>query len=215
MQYDKDLRCEGGIIYSLRSQIVTLKNRWISISKTNPTMEIEKKLTLPDEIVMEKIHLIRGKKVMLDEDLAELYDVETKRLNEQIKRNIARFPEDFMFQLSQKEFENLKSQIATSSWGGRRKLPYAFTEQGVAMLSGVLHSERAIKVNIHIIRVFSQMREILASQNEILKKLEELERKDIEQDDNIILILEYIKQLEKGRQDEVEFKDRPRIGFKK
>lgn len=178
-------------------------------------MEIETKLTLPDEIVMEKIHLIRGKKVMLDEDLAELYDVETKRLNEQIKRNIARFPEDFMFQLSQKEFENLKSQIATSSWGGRRKLPYAFTEQGVAMLSGVLHSERAIKVNIHIIRVFSQMREILASQNEILKKLEELERKDIEQDDNIILILEYIKQLEKGRQDEVEFKDRPRIGFKK
>ena len=178
-------------------------------------MEIEKKLTLPDEIVIEKIHLIRGKKVMLDEDLAELYDVETKRLNEQIKRNIARFPEDFMFQLSQKEFDNLKSQIATSSWGGRRKLPYAFTEQGVAMLSGVLHSERAIKVNIHIMRVFSQMREILASHKEILKKLEELERKDIEQDDEIMIILEYIKQLEKARQDEVEFKDRPRIGFKK
>ena len=92
-------------------------------------MEIEKKLTLPDEIVMEKIHLIRGKKVMLDEDLAELYNVETKRLNEQIKRNIARFPEDFMFQLSQKEFDNLKSQITTSSWGGRRKLPYAFTRR--------------------------------------------------------------------------------------
>ena len=90
--------------------------------------------------------------------------METKRLNEQIKRNIARFPEEhFMFQLSQKEFDYLKSQIATSSWGGRRKLPYAFTEQGVAMLSGVLHSERAIKVNIHIMRVFSQMREILAS----------------------------------------------------
>ncbi len=178
-------------------------------------MEIEKKLTLPDEIVMEKIHLIRGKKVMLDEDLAELYDVETKRLNEQIKRNIARFPEDFMFQLSRKEFDNLKSQIATSSWGGRRKLPYAFTEQGVAMLSGVLHSDRAIKVNIHIMRVFSQMRKILASHKEILKKLEEQERKDIEQDDKIMIILEYIKQLEKARQDEVEFKDRPRIGFKK
>ncbi len=178
-------------------------------------MEIEKKQSLPDEIVMEKIHLIRGKKVMLDEDLAELYDVETKRLNEQIKRNIARFPEDFMFQLSQKEFDNLKSQIATSSWGGRRKLPYAFTEQGVAMLSGVLHSERAIKVNIHIMRVFSQMREILASHKELLNKLEELERKDIEQDDKIMIILEYIKQLEKTRQDEKDFKDRPRIGFKK
>ena len=178
-------------------------------------MEIEKKLLLPDEIVMEKIHLIRGKKVMLDEDLAELYDVETKRLNEQIKRNIARFPEDFMFQLSQKEFDNLKSQIATSSWGGRRKLPYAFTEQGVAMLSGVLHSERAIKVNIHIMRVFSQMREMLESHKEILYKLEELERKDIEQDDKILLILEYIKHLEKARQDEKDFKDRPIIGFKK
>ena len=166
-------------------------------------MEIKKKLTLPDEIVMEKIHLIQGKKVMLDEDLAELYDVETKRLNEQIKRNIARFPEDFMFQLSQKEFDNLKSQFATSSWGGRRKLPYAFTEQGVAMLSGVLHSERAIKVNIHIMRVFSQMREILASHKELLKKLEDLEKKDIEQDDKIMIILEYIKQLEKARQDVV------------
>ena len=152
---------------------------------------------------------------MLDEDLAELYDVETKRLNEQIKRNIARFPEDFMFQLSQKEFDNLKSQFATSSWGGRRKLPYAFTEQGVAMLSGVLHSERAIKVNIHIMRVFSRMREMLASHKEILKKMDELERKDIEQDDKIMIILEYIKQLEKARQDKVEFMDRPKIGFKK
>jgi len=170
---------------------------------------------IPDEFIASKIFVIRDKKVMLDEDLAELYDVETKRLNEQIKRNIARFPEDFMFQLSQKEFDNLKSQIATSSWGGRRKLPYAFTEQGVAMLSGVLHSERAIKVNIHIMRVFSQMRAMLASHKEILYKLEELERKDIEQDDKILLILEYIKQLEKARQNEQDFKDRPRIGYKK
>jgi len=152
---------------------------------------------------------------MLDEDLAELYDVETKRLNEQIKRNIARFPEDFMFQLSQKEFDDLKSQIATSSWGGRRKLPYAFTEQGVAMLSGVLHSSRAIIVNIHIMRVFTRMREMLASHEEILKKLEEIERKDFEQDDKIMMILEYIKRLEKSRQDEMNFKDRPRIGYKK
>jgi len=178
-------------------------------------MKEEGKLLTPDELISSKIFVIRDKKVMLDEDLAELYDVETKRLNEQIKRNIARFPEDFMFQLSQKEFDILKSQFATSSWGGRRKLPYAFTEQGVAMLSGVLHSERAIKVNIHIMRVFSQMREILASHKELLTKLDELERKDIEQDDKIMIILEYIKQLEKTRQDEKDFKDRPRIGFKK
>jgi hypothetical protein len=98
---------------------------------------------------------------MLDEDLAELYDVETRRLNEQVKRNKARFPMDFMFQLTKEEFENLKSQFATSSWGGRRKLPHAFTEQGVAMLSGVLHSDRAIRVNIQIIRVFTRMREML------------------------------------------------------
>ena len=147
---------------------------------------------IPDEFITSKIFLIRDKRVMLDEDLAELYDVETKRLNEQIKRNIARFPEDFMFQLSQKGFDDLKSQIATSSWGGRRKLPYAFTEQGVAMLSGVLHSERAINVNIHIMRVFTRMREMVASHKEILRKLEALEKNDIEQDDKIRIILEYI-----------------------
>jgi hypothetical protein len=170
---------------------------------------------IPDEFITSKIFLIRDKRVMLDEDLAELYDVETKRLNEQIKRNIARFPEDFMFQLSQKEFDDLKSQIATSSWGGRRKLPYAFTEQGVAMLSGVLHSERAINVNIHIMRVFTRMREMVASHKEILRKLEALEKNDIEQDDKIRIILEYIKRLEKTRQDEMDFRDRPRIGYKK
>ena len=92
---------------------------------------------IAEEFVMQKIYLIRGQKVMIDSDLSELYQVETKRLNEQVSRNIERFPDDFMFQLTQDEFENLKSQIATSSWGGRRKLPYAFTEQGVAMLSGV------------------------------------------------------------------------------
>ena len=176
---------------------------------------MKNELTTPQEKIVSKIYLIRGQKVMLDKDLAELYNVKTKRLNEQVKRNLERFAEDFMFQLTRVQWENLKSQIATSSWGGRRKLPYAFTEQGVAMLSGVLHSERAIKVNIHIMRVFSQMRAMLASHKEILYKLEELERKDIEQDDKILLILEYIKQLEKARQNEQDFKDRPRIGYKK
>jgi len=106
-------------------------------------------------------------------------------------------------------------QIGRSSWGGLRKLPRAFSEQGVAMLSGVLNSERAINVNIHIMRVFSRMREMLTSHKDILKKLEELERKDIEQDDKIIIILEYIKQLEKARQDVEELQECPRIGFKK
>ena len=175
----------------------------------------EEKLRLPDEVVMEKIHFIRGKKVMLDRDLADLYGVTTGNLNKAVIRNIARFPDDFMFQLTKEEFDNLIFQIGRSSWGGLRKLPRAFSEQGVAMLSGVLNSERAINVNIHIMRVFSRMREMLTSHKDILNKLEELERKDIEQDDKIILILEYIKQLEKSRKDVKEFQERPRIGFKK
>ena len=170
---------------------------------------------IPDELITSRIYLIRDKKVMLDEDLAELYGVTTGNLNKAVRRNIARFPEDFMFQLTKEEFDNLLFQIGRSSWGGLRKLPRAFSEQGVAMLSGVLNSERAINVNIHIMRVFSRMREMLTSHKDILKKLEELERKDIEQDDKIIIILEYIKQLEKARQDVEEFQERPRIGFKK
>lgn len=108
-----------------------------------------------------KIYLIRNQKVMLDRDLAGLYDVTTGNLNKAVKRNSLRFPEDFMFQLTEKEFKDLIFQNGTSSWGGTRKLPYAFTEQGVAMLSSVLKSERAILVNIHIIRVFTRMRELL------------------------------------------------------
>ena len=172
-------------------------------------------LSLPDEVVMEKIHVLRGQKVMLDRDLAELYGVSTGNLNKAVLRNLARFPRDFMFQLTKEEFDNLIFQIGRSSWGGRRTPPRAFTEQGVAMLSGVLHSDRAIKVNIHIMRVFTRMREMLGSHKEILRKLEDLERTDIEQDEKIRVILEYIKQLEKVKLDDVEFKDRPRIGFKK
>ena len=104
------------------------------------------KLAIPDEIITNKIYLVRDKKVMLDEDLAELYGVTTGNLNKAVSRNIARFPDDFMFQLTKEEFDNLFFQTGTSSWGGRRKPPSAFTEQGVAMLSGILHSERAIKV---------------------------------------------------------------------
>ena len=109
------------------------------------------------------IRVIRGQQVMLDRDLAELYGVETRRLNEQVKRNIERFPEDFMFQLTSNEFDNLKSQIAISSWGGVRKLPYAFTEQGVAMLSGVLKSSTAVEANIRIMRAFVSMRHFMVN----------------------------------------------------
>ena len=114
-----------------------------------------KGITLADEVIISKIYLIREHKVMLDDDLAELYQVQTRRLNEQVKRNIDRFPDDFMFQLDEKEWENLKSQNATSSWGGRRKKPYAFTEHGVLMLSSVLNSDRAIQVNIQIMRIYA------------------------------------------------------------
>jgi hypothetical protein len=165
---------------------------------------------ITDELVMSKIYLLRGQKVMLDDDLAELYQVETRRLNEQVKRNSERFPDDFMFRLNQEELENLMSQIATSSWGGRRKLPYAFTEQGVAMLSAILNSEVAIRVSIRIIRVFTKMRELLLTHKDILLQLEKMEKKLTGHDQDIALIFQYLKKL-LGPPETV----RPRIGFRK
>jgi len=142
--------------------------------------------TIPIEHITQAILLLRGHKVMLDEDLAALYGVETKALNRAIKRNLERFPEDFMFQLTAEEFDNLRyqsgtsnlrSQIGTSRWGGRRYPPYAFTEQGVAMLSSVLRSDRAIHVNIEIMRAFVRLRSMLASNAELARKLAALEKK--------------------------------------
>jgi hypothetical protein len=169
---------------------------------------------IPDETVIKKIYLIRNEKVMLDSDLALLYGIETRRLNEQVKRNFERFPEDFMFQLTETEFENLKSQIATSSWGGRRKLPYAFTEHGVLMLSSVLNSDPAIKVNIQIMRVYIRIRSMLAINKDLLSKLEQYEMKLANHDNKIMLILDYIKKLERVKQQEFLQKNLPRIGFK-
>jgi len=123
----------------------------------NPAAE---SISLPDEIVMRKIYLIRDLKVMIDRDLAELYGVETKKLKQAVKRNIERFPNDFMFELNQEEFENLRSQFVTSIWGGARYKPMAFTEQGVAMLSSVLNSKRAIAINIKIIRIYNKLRQL-------------------------------------------------------
>ena len=167
-------------------------------------------LIIPDELVMNKIYFIRSKKVMIDSDLSILYQVETKRLNEQVNRNIERFPEDFMFQLTNSEFENLKSQIATSSWGGRRTLPYVFTEQGVAMLSGILNSSTAIRVNIKIIRVFIKMRELIMTNKDILLQLEKAEKKLTKHDNDILLIFQYLKKLLTPPQ-----QPRQRIGFRK
>ena len=143
---------------------------------------------IPIERIAEKIYLLRDEKVMLDSDLAELYEVPTKRLNEQVKRNIRRFPEDFMFQLTKDEFESLKSQIATSSWGGRRTMPYVFTEQGVAMLSSVLHSDRAIDINVAIMRTFIRLREMLSTHKDIARKIEE-------HDKHISNLYAYIEQI--------------------
>ena len=154
-----------------------------------------KSIMLADEVITSKIYLIREHKVMLDTDLAELYQVETRRLNEQVKRNIDRFPEDFMFQLTEKEWENLKSQNATSSWGGRRKNPYAFTEHGVLMLSSVLNSDRAIQVNIQIMRIYSKLRGMILEHKDILLKLERLEGKVIEHDENFKVVFDYLREL--------------------
>jgi len=149
---------------------------------------ITKAIAINDKIE-EKILLMRGQRVMLDADLAELYNVETKVLNRAVKRNAARFPGDFMFQLSESEFQNLRCQIGTSSlYGGRRYYPFAFTEQGVAMLSTVLHSDRAIKVNIEIMRVFVKLRKLLATHEELARKVGELEKKMKGQDGEIKLI---------------------------
>ena len=164
------------------------------------------------ENITSKIYLIRGEKVLLDRDLAQLYRVETKALKQAVRRNINRFPDDFVFILSKKEFENLRSQIVTSSWGGTRYSPMAFTEQGVAMLSSVLNSDRAVQVNIAIMRAFVQMRKFIQSTESLTKKLNELEKetrmKFSEQQEQIKIVFEAIKQL---MTDEV--KPKRRIGF--
>ncbi len=152
---------------------------------------------IPVEVIENKIYLIRGQKVMLDRDLAQLYGTETRALKQAVKRNLKRFPPDFMFQLSKEEFTNWRSQIVMSKSDekGLRHLPFAFTEQGVAMLSSVLNSERAVEVNILIIRAFVKLREILSTHKELAQKLKELELKIETHDEQITSIIEAINQL--------------------
>jgi len=164
-------------------------------------------ILVPDETILNKIFLIRGHKVMIDSNLAELYQVETKRINEQVKRNQERFPEDFM---TNTEWLNLKSHSATSSWGGRRTPPNVFTEHGVLMLSSVLNNSRAIQVNILIMRAYIKMREMIVTSKDILLKLEQLERKSAKSDQHIAVLFKYLRQL---RGDESKQKRRM-IGFK-
>jgi len=150
---------------------------------------------LTRETLEQRIFLIRGHRVMLDSDLAGLYGVPTKVLLQAVKRNRKRFPGDFMYQLTRQEVVNLRSQFVTSSWGGRRYLPYAFTEQGVAMLSSVLNSEGAIQVNIAIMRAFVKLREVLSTHKMLAQKLAELEQKISKHDKEIEAIFEVIRRL--------------------
>jgi hypothetical protein len=131
---------------------------------------------LPLETITHRIVLLRGQKVLLDADLAALYGVETRRLNEQVRRNRERFPADFIFEVNADEFANLKSHFATSSWGGRRKLPLAFTEHGAIMAATVLSSPRAVEMSVYVVRAFVKLREVLASHRDLAQKLEELEQ---------------------------------------
>ena len=167
-------------------------------------------VSVPDEVVMSKIYVIRNQKIMLDEDLAQLYGVETRRLNEQVRRNMDRFPEDFFFTLNEQEFADLKSQNATSSWGGRRKFPNAFTEHGVLMLSSVLHSKQAIQVNIQIMRIYTRIREMLLAHKDVFIRVEQVEKHLMKHDQKIELLFAYLSKF-------IEKEDQPRteIGFKR
>ncbi len=166
-------------------------------------------LLLPDEVLINKIYLIRNQKVMIDYDLAELYGVENKRLKEQVRRNIERFPEDFMFQLSAEEYHSLRTQIATLKRGEHSKyLPFAFTEHGVLMLSNVLNSKRAIQISIQIVRIYTKLREMLLTHKDMLLKLEEMEKKIGKQDTKIKLVFDYLNQFIKQE------KPRKLIGFR-
>ena len=169
---------------------------------------------IPDEVIINKIYFIRGEKVMLDKDLAALYDVTTSNLNLAVKRNAKRFPKDFMFQLNEREFKNLILQIETSSldsndpgWGGTRKV---FTEQGVAMLSSVLNSDRAIEVNIRIVRIFTKLRSMLLTHKDILLKIEQLETQVTKNSEDVRMIFHTLRQLISP-----PAQDRKKIGFKR
>lgn len=171
---------------------------------------------IPDERIINKIYLIRGQRVMLDMDLAELYGVETKQLKRSVRRNVKNFPSDFMFELNKEELENWRSQFGTSNREkmGLRVPPFAFTDYGVLMLSSVLSSERAIQTNILIIRVFARMKEILVNHKKLLVEIEYIKNKLTNHDDQILLLFDYLQKLEETKQQEKDYQNRKKIGFK-
>ena len=175
----------------------------------------EIQVAIMEEVIIRKIYIIRGKQVMLSHDLAVLYEVETRVLNQQVKRNIGKFPEKYMFQLTSEEYLLLTSQNVTLKRGQHVKyLPYAFTEHGILMLASVLNSKRADKVNMMIIDTFIKLREILFINKDVIHQLEKVQSRLEIHDNQISAILEYLKQFEQMKQEEVELKNRPRIGFK-
>jgi hypothetical protein len=168
-------------------------------------------IELSDEFILQKIYYIRNQKVMLDKDLAELYHVTTGNLNKAVNRNLKRFPDDFMFQLNASEFKNLMFQNGISSWGGTRKLPYAFTENGMAMLSGVLNSDWAIEVNIRIMRIFTHLRQALIDNIELRLAFEDIKKKTENNTKNIELVFQYLDELLEKNENP---KPRKEIGYK-
>lgn len=175
-------------------------------------MNEKNSLIIPDEIVINKIYYIREQKVMLDSDLAELYEVETKQLKRQVRRNAERFPDDFMFELTREEYNSLRSQIGTLKRGEHMKyLPMAFTEQGVAMLSSVLNSSRAINVNIQIIRIFTRIRQMFMDNTELRLEIEKIKTKLDNKGNNMELVFLYLDELIEKKS---ESKPRKRIGYK-
>jgi hypothetical protein len=192
----------------LASRIDALSMSYRTSKLGGTEMAVQGGSIVPVERIEQQILLIRGDKVMLDEDLAKLYGVPTRQLNEAVHRNLDRFPDDFMFQLSAEEYESLRSQIATSKGrGGRRYRPYAFTEQGVAMLSSVLKSRRAVQVNVQIMRTFVRLRQLLSSNAALAKRLNELEKR---YDANFRAVFDAIRDL---MEVDDERKQRPRIGY--
>ncbi len=155
----------------------------------------EAKSLIPEEIIERKIFIIRGQKVIIDKDLAELYEIKTKEFNRSVKRNLVRFPTDFMFQLSIEELQNLRCHFGTSSWGGRRYLPYVFTEHGVAMLSAILKSEKAVEMSIFIIRAFIKMRELLATHKDLANQIEKIQTQQKDQGARLSSLHSLVKQL--------------------
>ena len=179
-------------------------------------MKTEKsEIIIAEEIIISKIYNIRGKQVMLATDLAELYQVETRALNQQVKRNIGKFPERYMFQLTKDEYDHLRSQNVILKRGQHVKyLPLAFTEHGILMLSSVLNSERAEKVSLLIIDTFVRLREILFIHKDMSHQFEKIQTKLDEHDNQISIVFEYLKELEQTKKEETDFKQRKRIGFK-